>query len=153
MYNPPHPGDVLAELVLEPLGLSVTDAAKALGISRKSLSQLINGRIGVSPMMAVRLGLATNTTAESWMNMQTTYDLWQTRRTTRRLKVKRLEAALAGRSPRLRRTVCHDRHENRSALKLSKKASNFIVSGCGGTPHDHCPVFQRLKIEDSHEPY
>ena len=93
MYNPHHPGEVLAELVLEPLDLSVTGAAKALGISRKSLSQLINGRIGVSPMMAVRLGLATNTTAESWMNMQTAYDLWQTRRTTRRLKVKRLEAA------------------------------------------------------------
>jgi len=93
MYNPPHSGEILGELVLQPLGLSVTDAAKALGMSPKSLSQLINGRIGVSPMMAVRLGLATNTTAESWMNMQTAYDLWQTRRKTQRLKVKRLQAA------------------------------------------------------------
>lgn len=94
MYNPPHPGEALSELVLQPLGLSVTAAAKALGVSCKTLSQLLHGHIGVSPMMAVRLGLATNTTPESWMNMQTAYDLWRARRKTPRVKVKRLiEAA------------------------------------------------------------
>jgi antitoxin HigA-1 len=93
MYNPPHPGEVLAELCLQPLGLSVTRAAKALGITRKTLSQLLNGRIGVSPTMAIRLALATDTTAESWLNMQTAYDLWLAKQKNKRLKVERLEVA------------------------------------------------------------
>lgn len=77
MHNPPHPGEVLKELCLEPLGLSVTDAAKALGVSRKTLSSILNGRAGVSPEMAVRLSIAFDTTSESWMNQQMQYDLWQ----------------------------------------------------------------------------
>ena len=93
MYNPPHPGEVLKELCLQPLGLSVTRAAKALGITRKTLSQLLNGRIGVSPTMAIRLALATDTTAESWLNMQTAYDLWLAKQKNKRLKVERLEVA------------------------------------------------------------
>ena len=93
MYNPPHPGEVLNELCLQPLGLSVTRAAKALGISRKTLSQLLNGHIGVSPTMAIRLSLATDTTAESWLNMQTAYDLWQAKQKNKRLKVERLKVA------------------------------------------------------------
>jgi len=93
MYNPPHPGEVLNEMVIAPLGISVTDAADAIGVSRKTLSQLLNGRIGVSSVMAIRLGLATNTTAESWLAMQTAYDLWQVRKETKRLKVKKLVAA------------------------------------------------------------
>ena len=93
MYNPPHPGEVLNELCLQPLGLSVTRAAKALGITRKTLSQLLNGHIGVSPTMAIRLALATNTTAESWLNMQTAYHLWQAKQKNKRLKVERLEVA------------------------------------------------------------
>jgi addiction module HigA family antidote len=93
MYNPPHPGEVLYEMVIAPLGISVTDAANAIGVTRKTLSQLLNGRIGVSSVMAIRLGLATNMTAESWLAMQTAYDLWQLRKETKRLKVKKLVAA------------------------------------------------------------
>jgi len=67
MHNPPHPGEVLRKLCLEPLGLTVTGAAKALGISRKSLSAILNGRAGISPEMGERLSIAFNTTAESWL--------------------------------------------------------------------------------------
>jgi addiction module HigA family antidote len=68
MHNPPHPGEVLKKLCLEPLELTVTEAAKALGVSRKTLSAILNGRAGVSPEMAVRLSIAFDTTAESWLN-------------------------------------------------------------------------------------
>ena len=77
MHTPPHPGEILKGLCLEPLGLSVTDAAKALGVSRKTLSSILNGRAGISPEMAVRLSIAFNTTSESWMSQQMQYDLWQ----------------------------------------------------------------------------
>lgn len=93
MYNPPHPGEVFNDLCLKPLGLSITRAAKALGITRKTLSQLLNGHTGVSPTMAIRLAMATDTTPESWLNMQTTYDLWQAKQKSKKLKVQRLEAA------------------------------------------------------------
>ncbi len=93
MHNPPHPGEVLSELCLQPLGLSVTRAAKALGVSRKTLSQLLNGHVGVSPTMAIRLAIATNTTPESWLNMQAAYDLWQARRKAKNLKVEKLQVA------------------------------------------------------------
>jgi addiction module HigA family antidote len=79
MYNPPHPGKVIKELCLEPLGISVTDAAKALGISRKTLSAIINERAGISPEMAIRLSIAFNTSPESWLNQQAQYDLWLAR--------------------------------------------------------------------------
>ena len=77
MHNPPHPGEIIRELCLEPLGLSVTDAAKALGVSRKTLSAVLNGRAGVSPEMAVRLSIAFDTSSESWLNQQVQYDLWR----------------------------------------------------------------------------
>ena len=77
MHNPPHPGEILRELCLAPLGLSVSDAAKALGVSRKTLSEILNGRAGISPEMAIRLAIAFDTTPESWMNQQTQYDLWK----------------------------------------------------------------------------
>ncbi len=77
MYDPAHPGEILKEHYLEPLGLSVTDAAKALGISRKTLSAIVNGRYGISPQMAMRLAKAFSTSAELWLNMQQNYDLWQ----------------------------------------------------------------------------
>ena len=75
MHNPPHPGEVLRQLCLEPLGLNITDAAKGLGVSRKTLSSILNGRAGISPEMAVRLSLAFGTTSESWLNHQIQYDL------------------------------------------------------------------------------
>ena len=65
MHNPPHPGEILKSLCLEPLGLTVTDAAEALSVSRKTLSSILNGRAGISPEMAVRLSIAFDTTAES----------------------------------------------------------------------------------------
>jgi antitoxin HigA-1 len=92
MHNPPHPGEVLRSLCLEPLGLSVTDAAKALGISRKSLSAILNGRSGISPEMAVRLSIAFGTTAESWLNQQIQFDLWQAEKRRKSLRVHRIAA-------------------------------------------------------------
>jgi antitoxin HigA-1 len=92
MHNPPHPGEVIRQLCLEPLGVSVTEAAQALGVSRKTLSAILNGRAGISPEMAVRLSIAFDTTAESWLNQQTQYDLWHAEQDRRRLKVKRLVA-------------------------------------------------------------
>lgn len=87
MHNPPHPGEVLKELCLEPLGVSVTHAAKSLGVSRKTLSSILNGRAGISPEMAVRLSIAFDTTAESWMNQQLRYDLWHAEQHRSELKV------------------------------------------------------------------
>ena len=75
--KPVHPGELFKEEVLIPLGLTVTHAAEDLGVSRKALSELINCRSSLSPEMAVRIGKATNTTPESWLNMQTKLDLWE----------------------------------------------------------------------------
>lgn len=93
MHNPPHPGEVLRELCLTPLGLTVTDAARALGVSRKTLSSIVNGRSGISAEMAVRLSIAFATTPESWLNQQLQYDLWQAERNRKKMRVKRLSAA------------------------------------------------------------
>ena len=93
MHNPPHPGEVLRELCLEPLGVSVTEAAQALGVSRKTLSAILNGRAGISPEMAVRLSIAFGTSSESWLNQQTQYDLWQAEQHRDDLHVSALSAA------------------------------------------------------------
>jgi antitoxin HigA-1 len=93
MHNPPHPGEVIRELCLEPLGLSVTAAAKALGVSRKTLSTLLNGHAGVSPEMAIRLSIAFETSAESWLAQQMHYDLWQAEQHRGKLHVEKLTAA------------------------------------------------------------
>lgn len=74
--KPTHPGEVLREDVIKPLGLTVTEAAKRLGITRKTLSELLNCKASLSPEMAVRIGKATRTTPESWLYMQTKLDLW-----------------------------------------------------------------------------
>ena len=93
MHNPPHPGEIIKELCLEPLGISVTDAAEALGISRKTLSAILNGRAGISPEMAVRLSIAFDTSAESWLNQQSQYELWHAEQHRSKLQVKKLVAA------------------------------------------------------------
>ncbi len=93
MHNPPHPGEVLKALCLEPLELTVTAAAKALGVSRKTLSAIINGRAGITPEMALRLSLAFDTSAESWLAQQLQFDLWQVEKRRPALRVKRLSAA------------------------------------------------------------
>src|SRR5215469_10141142 len=88
MHNPPHPGEIIRQLCLEPLGMTVTDAASALGVSRKTLSALLNGRAGISPEMAVRLSIAFGTSSESWMNQQTQYDLWHAEKRRKDLRVR-----------------------------------------------------------------
>lgn len=93
MHNPPHPGEVLKELCLEPLELSVTRAAEALGISRKTLSAILNGRAGISPEMAIRLSIAFGTSAESWLTQQAQYDLWLAEQHLEHIHVERLSAA------------------------------------------------------------
>lgn len=92
MHNPPHPGEVIKELCLEPLNISVTSAAKALGVSRKTLSSIINGHAGISPEMAVRLSIAFNTTSESWLNQQIQFDLWRAEQRRKELRVEKLVA-------------------------------------------------------------
>ena len=77
MHNPPHPGEVLKGLYVEPLGLKINEIAERLGVERKAISRILNGRAGISAEMAIRLSRAFNTTPDVWMNMQRGYDLWQ----------------------------------------------------------------------------
>ncbi len=80
MHNPAHPGEILMELVIEPMGLTITDVATHLGVSRKTLSKVLNGRGAITPEMAVRLELAfKNPAADHWLNLQNAYDLWHVR--------------------------------------------------------------------------
>ncbi|HEY5048839.1 MAG TPA: HigA family addiction module antitoxin [Rhizomicrobium sp.] len=93
MHNPPHPGEVIRGLCLDPLELSVTEAAAGLGVTRKAFSELLNGHSGVSPEMAIRLEKAGWSTADHWLRMQMSYDLWNARRRAGKLKVKRFETS------------------------------------------------------------
>jgi len=77
MHNPAHPGEVLKELWLEPLGLTLTQAALRLGVTRKTISKIVNTHGSITPEMALRLEIVFGTSAQAWMNMQTAYDLWQ----------------------------------------------------------------------------
>ncbi len=79
MHDPPHPGEILREDYVKPLGLSVTEAAAALGVTRKTLSALLNERAGVSPSMAYRLAKAFGTSPEFWFNLQAQFELWHAR--------------------------------------------------------------------------
>jgi addiction module HigA family antidote len=88
MKNPPHPGEIIRELCLKPLGLSVTQAARGLGVTRKTLSLLLNGHAGISPEMAVRLSQAFGRSPESWLQLQAQYDLAQIRKSPREIKIK-----------------------------------------------------------------
>ena len=91
MKNPPHPGAIILHDCIEPLGISITDAAAALGVSRNSLSELVNAKRGISPEMAVRLSKAFGGSAESWLTQQLQYDLAQV--SADKIKVRRLEVA------------------------------------------------------------
>lgn len=88
MHNPPHPGLLVKRMLIEGAKLSVTDAAKALGVGRITISKLINQKCGISPEMAVRLSLALNTSSEMWINMQSMYDLWQAEKMRSKLRVR-----------------------------------------------------------------
>ena len=74
--KPTHPGEILLEDVIKPLGITITEAAKNLGVTRKTLSELVNLKSSLSPVMALRISEATKTNPESWLNMQTKLDLW-----------------------------------------------------------------------------
>ncbi len=91
MHNPPHPGEIIRELCIDPLGLSVTEAAKGLGVSRKTLSAILNGRAGISPEMALRLSKAIGRSPESWLAMQDMYDLWRVKKNIKLTKVHRVK--------------------------------------------------------------
>lgn len=93
MKNPPHPGLSVRHDCLEPLGLSVTEAARKLGVSRKQLSDIVNGRSGISPEMAIRLDKAFGGGAETWLRLQAAYDLAQAMKGAHRIKVERLTRA------------------------------------------------------------
>lgn len=93
MHNPPHPGGVIRRQCLEPLGLTVTETAKGLGVSRNTLSMLLNGRIGISPEMAIRLSQAFGGSPESWLQQQMQYDLWHARQDREEVPVRKFVAA------------------------------------------------------------
>jgi antitoxin HigA-1 len=90
MKNPPHPGLSVRQDCLEPLGLTVTEAARKLGVSRKQLSDIVNGRAGISPEMAIRLDKAFGGGAETWLRLQAAYDLAQAMQRADSIKVERL---------------------------------------------------------------
>lgn len=93
MHNPPHPGHVIRRQCLEPLGLTVTEAAKGLGVSRNTLSMLVNGRLGISPDMAIRLSQGFGGSPESWLQQQLQYNLWLAKQHADKIKVKKLKKA------------------------------------------------------------
>ncbi len=92
MKNPPHPGHSVREDCLEPLNLSVTDGAKALGVTRQALNNLVNGKSGISPEMAIRLHKAFGGGANIWLGLQMDYDLAQALKNEHAIKVKRVAA-------------------------------------------------------------
>jgi antitoxin HigA-1 len=89
MKNPPHPGRSIRNACLEPLGLSISEGAKILGVTRQALNNVITGRSGISAEMAIRLTKAFGSTAETWVRMQASYDLAQARKNENRIKVQR----------------------------------------------------------------
>jgi antitoxin HigA-1 len=95
MHNPAHPGEIIREECLVPLGLTVTAAAAGLGVSRKTLSTLLNGHAGVSPDMAIRLEKAGWSRAEAWLKMQLAYDLWHAQKRAKAIKVVRFSDPLS----------------------------------------------------------
>jgi antitoxin HigA-1 len=90
MHNPPHPGESILDLCLEPVGMSITDAARHLGVSRKHLSAVINGHAAISPDLAIRLAKAFGGSPDTWVRMQAAYDLWQARQKSGDINVSRV---------------------------------------------------------------
>jgi len=93
MHNPPHPGEIIREFCLEALHINVTEAARDLGVTRKTFSAILNGRAGISPEMALRLSKVFGRTPEGWLRLQLQYDLWNTRQSVDIGNLKRIEAA------------------------------------------------------------
>jgi addiction module HigA family antidote len=96
LHNPAHPGEVLRELVLDPLGLTLTQVAENLNVSRKTLSKVINGRGAITPEMAVRLEMAfTNPSVDHWLKLQNAYDLWWARQHKKEYNVRPFDLKVA----------------------------------------------------------
>jgi addiction module HigA family antidote len=93
MHNPPHPGEIIREFCIEPLNLTVTEAAESLGVARKTLSTLLNGKSGISPEMALRLSKVFGRTPEGWLRLQLQHDLWKTQQHVDVKHLKRLAVA------------------------------------------------------------
>ena len=93
MHDPPHPGEIIREFCIDPLNLTVTEAAESLGITRKTLSSLLNGRAGISPEMALRLSRVFGRTPEGWLRLQLQFDLWKAERLADLTGLKRIKAA------------------------------------------------------------
>jgi addiction module HigA family antidote len=89
MKNPVHPGRIVRQDCLEALGLSVTEGAKVLGVTRQALNNIVNGKSGISPEMAIRLTKAFGSTPETWMGIQIAYDLAAARKHESKIKVRR----------------------------------------------------------------
>jgi addiction module HigA family antidote len=90
MKNPPHPGRIVRQECIEPLGLTVTEAARALGVTRQALNNVVNLKAGISPEMAIRLSKAFGSSPEVWLGMQTAYDLAQLEKQAGKIKVRRV---------------------------------------------------------------
>ena len=93
IHNPPHPGAFIRRQCLDPLGLTVTEAARGLAVSRNTLSMLLNGRLGISPEMAIRLSQAFGGSPESWLQQQLQYDLWRAKQDRKHVEIRRFAAA------------------------------------------------------------
>ena len=93
MKSPPHPGRIVRQECIEPLNLTVTAAAAGLGVTRKALSELLNGNSGISPEMAIRLSKAFGSTPQMWLGLQMDYDLAQIQKSADKLRVRRLTPA------------------------------------------------------------
>lgn len=92
MHNPPHPGEIIREMCIDPLNLTITEAAESLGITRKTLSMLLNGKSGISPEMALRLSKVFGRTPEGWLRLQLQYDLWRAKQNVDINHLKRIAA-------------------------------------------------------------
>ena len=92
MYNPPHPGVIIKEFCIEPLGLTVTKAAESLGVTRKTFSMLLNGKSGISPEMALRLSKVFGRTPEGWLRLQLQFDLWKAKQNVNIDRLERIAA-------------------------------------------------------------
>ncbi len=123
MHNPPHPGASVRYDCLEPLGLSVTDGARVLGVSRKQLSALVNGRAGISPEMAIRLDKAFGGGASTWHQLQAAYDMAQVMRRAGEIQVDVPEAVLAFRERAGRYEVGEESEGKARSHRLEDEAS------------------------------
>jgi len=96
MKNPPHPGRIVRQECIEPLHLTITDAAERLGVTRQALNNLVNEKAGISPEMSIRLSKAFGSRAEVWLGLQMQYDLAQAEKTAHRIKVTKIKAPAGG---------------------------------------------------------